>query len=183
MKNRTLINNGKGSIIKCPVDYNPASFDDFLADLKSGMFVDINPNNSSGADAGVTEVGTPLNKEHLLTDEVAQSFGFISADDPSINDILEKIGSLNESNEVTINVLDWTASGSLFVAEIIVEGVTTSVEPNIKGIIYPNNCDDTTRRAIQRSASYITNIETLNGAMRFTATIKPTVAITFGVGV
>lgn len=110
MTDRTLINNGKGSILKCPSDYNPASFAEFLADFKNGLFADINPNNSTDSDAGVTEVGTPLNKAHLLTDETAQGYGFDASDDASVNDVLNRMVDYIEgtlaSNQNTLILTD-----------------------------------------------------------------------------
>lgn len=184
MKDRARYNNGKSSKLMCPSSYNPASFAAFLADLKAGtVYVDVTANNSNGADAGVSEVGTPLNKSNLLSDATALKFGYSNSDNPTPNDVFSKIGGLNSTTEVELLSSGWTQSGSLYTQQKQVTGVTTAVEPNIKGLIYPSNCDDSTRRAIQRSASYITNIATGNGTLTFTATARPTVNVKFGVGV
>lgn len=96
MKDRVRISggNGRSSKLMCPNDYNPASFSAFIQDLKDGVvYVDVTANNSTGADAGVTEVGTALNKANLLSDTTAQGFGFAVSDDATVNDVLKRIGA------------------------------------------------------------------------------------------
>lgn len=88
--------NGKSSKLMCPGGYNPADFAAFLADLKAGIvYVDVTPNNSTGSDAGVTVIGTALNKANLLTDATAQGFGFDTSgsNDVTVNDVFERIGA------------------------------------------------------------------------------------------
>lgn len=94
MKDRARLNNGKSSKLMCPSTYNPASFSAFLQDLKDGVvYVDITANNSTGSDAGVSEVGTALNKANLLSDTTAQGFGFDVSDNATVDDVLGRIGA------------------------------------------------------------------------------------------
>lgn len=98
MKDRVRISggNGRSSKLMCPNDYNPASFSAFIQDLKDGVvYVDVTANNSTGADAGVSEVGTALNKANLLSDTTAQGFGFNTSgsNDVTVNDVLKRIGA------------------------------------------------------------------------------------------
>lgn len=94
MKDRARLNNGRSSKMMCPSDYSPADFATFLANLKAGtVYVDVTANNSTGIDAGVSEVGTALNKANLLSDTTASGFGFEATDDPTVDDVLERIGA------------------------------------------------------------------------------------------
>lgn len=182
MVDRTKLANGKSSMLMCPVDYAPASFEDFIADLKAGVvYVDITPNNDLEENPGVSEVGTPLNKVNLLSDTTADKLGL--TDNSTPDKALEKLADLNISKSVTLTVAGWVSSGGRFTQTVNVTGVKTTVAPDVKGIVYPNGCTDATRRAIQRAASFIVAIDTGNGTITFTATLKPSVDITLGIGV
>lgn len=123
MKDRVRISggNGRSSKLMCPNDYAPADFATFINHLKAGnVYVDVTPNNSTGSDAGVSEVGTALNKANLLTDTTAEGFGFDATDDPTINDVLERIsndyisGTLT-AGQTTLTLLDERLTTSSFI--------------------------------------------------------------------
>lgn len=117
MKDRVRISggNGRSSKLMCPSDYAPADFATFITDLKAGnVYVDVTANNSTGADAGVSEVGTALNKSNLLTDTTAQGFGFDASDDPTINDVLERIGADYISGTLTAGQTTLTLTDTRF---------------------------------------------------------------------
>ena len=131
MEDRVRINNGKSSILKIPSNYDPADFEEFIADLKSGLFADVSPNNSLEEDAGITVVGTPLNKANLLSDDTVLALDMVPAENPTPNDAFAQIAQnftdADTISTVVLYVAGWaeTQTGSGIYAQ------TVSV-PNMK---------------------------------------------------
>ena len=91
MKDRIRIGNRKDKLIKPIIE--GSTFNEWKAAVAvSGMFADIDNNNSTGDDAGVSEIGTPLNKANLLTDATRNKLGL--SGDKSVNDGLNKLADM-----------------------------------------------------------------------------------------
>jgi hypothetical protein len=91
MKDRIRIGNRKDKLIKPIIEGD--TFNEWKATVAvSGMFADIDNNNSTGDDAGVSEIGTPLNKANLLTDATRNKLGL--SGDKSVNDGLNKLADM-----------------------------------------------------------------------------------------
>ena len=82
---KDLIPKGTGDsrTLKSNISAN-TTFTEFLSMLRSGTLpIDIGAINAGG----VQQMGTPLNKENLLTDETAGKFNFSPSENPNINDV------------------------------------------------------------------------------------------------
>lgn len=87
---KDLIPKGTGDsrTLKSNISAN-TTFAEFLSMLRSGTLpIDIGAINAGG----VQQMGTPLNKENLLTDETAGKFNFSPSENPNINDVFCFLG-------------------------------------------------------------------------------------------
>lgn len=185
MEDRVKINNGKSSIIKVPSDYAPADFAEFLTDLKSGMFADISPNNSLDSDAGVTVVGTPLNKANMLTDTTANRFGLTALENPTVDSTFEKIADKFDDDD-TITTITLLADGWSEVTGQTGKWVQNASIPTMKADTNPSYQlvpDDTLTaqqtNTVMSQFACISKMETFNGYVQFTVCLNvPTYDLT-----
>ena len=113
-----------------------------------------------------TEAGTVLNKATLLSDSTAAAIGLTG--DPTVNDALAK---LVHTTEITLANTGWTSSAP-YKKSVNVSGMTAGM--NIEYALSPS----ATTAAQYESFGYISTVETLDGAIRFTCmSDKPTVNI------
>jgi hypothetical protein len=63
VKDRAPLGNGKNNIIKpAGIPSNIATVAELISFLNAGFYADVKANNTTGADTGVSEIGTPANK-------------------------------------------------------------------------------------------------------------------------
>lgn len=107
MKDGIIKGTGNSRFLKSSIPAR-TTWEEALAMLIAGTFpVDLNGINADGWQ----QTGTPLNKENILTDPVAEKLGFSESDDPSLNDALEKI-SVTKAPAYTKGTEDLTAGVS-----------------------------------------------------------------------
>lgn len=104
--------------------------------------------------------------EGLLSDDVA-------------GNLAQEIYKLRQVNTITLTTGRWTGSAPRFTQEVVVPGMTEQDHPD-PGIIYPEGITRPNQQILNRNVGYISKFETLQGRVRFTATIRPTVNITLG---
>lgn len=177
MRNRIRLNNGRASKLKCPTDYNPASFADFLSDLKNGtVYVDIVPNNSDGSDAGVSQVGTALNMETLLDDDTATELGLPVVADATPNDAFLKLHSgITDLESVKIvNVpVSWSNTAP-YSQTIAVDGVLATDNP-LYSLYIPDTATVSQVETWEIQYSMLNKLATGNGSITLTCfSQKPT---------
>lgn len=126
-------------------------------------------------DDNPTEVGTALDKDTLLQDSVGAKYSLDESGTP--NEVLNRLATITS---VAIPTTSWVADGSIFTAQINVSGITANSIPVVDGLIYSGTPTDAVRKAALKAASFIYQMETLSGAVKFYATVKPTVALTIG---
>lgn len=93
---KDLIPKGTGDsrTLKSNISAN-TTFTEFLSMLRSGTLpIDIGAINAGG----VQQMGTPLNKENLLTDETAGKFNFSPSENPNINDVFCFLGQKTQGS-------------------------------------------------------------------------------------
>ena len=113
-----------------------------------------------------TEVGTPLNKENLLSDTTAAALGLTG--DPTVSDALAK---LVHTTNINLTVAGWSSSAP-YTQTVDVSGVTAAM--NIDYALNPS----ATSEAVYEAFGFISSMETLAGQVRFRCNgDKPTVAI------
>jgi len=188
MKDRVKIGNGKSSKVMCPSTYSPADFATFLRNLQAGsVYLDITANNSDGADAGVSEIGTALNKANMLSDALATKLGYQATDNPTPNDaldvIVDKIAKFITTSTVTIASTDWqtgtnTSGDTYYYCTKSVTGITASSQ-NIIGVSLANPAvsDSKTTRdnAVAGYSDFIYDgwYECGSGTITFKTYVKP----------
>lgn len=180
MKDRARLNNGKSSKMMCPSSYSTLTWEQFRALLVAGTaFVDITANNTTGTDAGVSEVGTAINKANILTDATAQKFGYQSTDNATPNDVLGRLGdSYTGAISLTLSSANWVGNSAPY--------TQTIVNANIKGVssiprwtVNPSSASGASaKQTMIEQAGYIGLVQTTSGQVTFTCyESKPTVNI------
>lgn len=92
MKNRIIKGNGKANIVKMDMS-GYSSFAEFKAAAEAGtLTADILANDAASA---VSQAGTPLTAENLLTNSAAEGLGLSSAD-PTVNEAFESLAITQE---------------------------------------------------------------------------------------
>ena len=125
MKDRINIGNGKSRYLRAASSC-PDNFADFRAALLAGtLLVDVIPNNTmTGNDVGVTEIGTPLNTENVLSDSTALALGLSSTATPddAFDRLCDKATVIVRS--VTIPA-SWTGEAAPYTITVSVSSVTS----------------------------------------------------------
>lgn len=80
-----------------------------------------------------------------------------------INDTNKVINALLTPRQVTLPAAGWSAEAP-YTQTVPVEGMTEMDSP-IPGIQYPNDMDEATKKAIDKSAGMITKLVTVNGGL------------------
>lgn len=92
MQDTVIKGNGRSRIIKGPADM-PATYEEWRAQVMAGTAqLDVSVNPDTTESGGISQLGTPLNKANLLTDEVAALFGLM--DDATIDAMFRALWSL-----------------------------------------------------------------------------------------
>lgn len=89
----------------------------------------------------------------------------------NINETNAAINRLNHDIDVTFPVSGWSESAP-YTQTVPVEDITAEDKPS-QGIVYPTDCTDAQRKAINKAVGCICNIETGNGTVTLTCTRKP----------
>lgn len=167
MQDRTKIGNGKSSKLMCPADYNP-TYAEFIADLKAGdVYVDVNANNSLTGDAGVTVVGTAINKANMLSDATATAMGFGAGTDPTVNDAFRKFVDSETITSITVPSTSWTGTSPLFTCTVVVTGMNSNANPEYA--IDPTRLTSANAQNVMAGFSAIATMTTTSGSVTFTA--------------
>lgn len=92
MQDTVIKGNGRSRIIKGPADM-PATYNEWRAQVMAGTAqLDVSVNPDITESGGISQLGTPLNKANLLTDEAAALFGLM--DDATIDAMFKALWSL-----------------------------------------------------------------------------------------
>lgn len=100
-------------------------------------------------------------KEFIDITEYAQEGDQFGAND--INDANKVINALLTPRQVTLPAAGWSAEAP-YTQTVPVEGMTETDSP-IPGIQYPNDMDEATKKAIDKSAGMLTKLVTVNGGL------------------
>ena len=102
MKDTIIKGNGKSKKIKAPSNI-PESFAEWRMQLISGtaMLDIVNNTDTVESNAGFDQIGTPLNKETLLTDDTSQALG-LTQENPTIDNALYAISQKLQPAELHI---------------------------------------------------------------------------------
>lgn len=92
MQDTVIKGNGRSRIIKGPADM-PATYEEWRAQVMAGTAqLDVSVNPDTTESGGISQLGTPLDKAHLLTDEVASLLGLM--DDATIDAMFKALWAL-----------------------------------------------------------------------------------------
>lgn len=92
MQDTVIKGNGRSRIIKGPADM-PATYEEWRAQVMAGTAqLDVSVNPDTTESGGISQLGTPLDKAHLLTDEAASLLGLM--DDATIDAMFKAIMAL-----------------------------------------------------------------------------------------
>ena len=102
MKDTIIKGNGKSKKIKAPSNI-PESFAEWRMQLISGtaMLDIVNNTDTVESNAGFDQIGTPLNKKTLLTDDTSQALG-LTQENPTIDNALYAISQKLQPAELHI---------------------------------------------------------------------------------
>lgn len=170
MKDRIRLGNRKDKLIKPIIEGD--SFEAWKAAVATGGFyADIDNNNTTGDDAGVSEAGTPLNKANTLPDTLKMKLGLTG--DPTIADAINKT-ALRKTYTAAISAT-WTGDTAPYTQEVTVTGILSSDSPHVTPVY-----DDDNATAITQKEAWDAVSKGVAGANTITFTCfedKPTVAI------